>query len=63
MSASTVTEAFGFGDLESYRRELTGYCYRILASPHDAEDAVEDTLIRAWQARTRFVDRPADHVS
>jgi RNA polymerase sigma-70 factor (ECF subfamily) len=60
VNASTVTEAFGFGDLESYRRELTGYCYRILASPHDAEDAVQDTLIRAWQARTRFVDRPAD---
>jgi RNA polymerase sigma-70 factor (ECF subfamily) len=60
VSASTATELFGFGDLESYRRELTGYCYRILASPHDAEDAVQDTLIRAWQARTRFVDRSAD---
>jgi RNA polymerase sigma-70 factor (ECF subfamily) len=44
-------------DLESYRRELTGYCYRMLASPFDAEDAVQDTLLRAWRAREHFEDR------
>ena len=43
--------------LESYRRELTGYCYRMLASPQDAEDAVQDTLVRAWRGLAGFEDR------
>ena len=55
-----AVESFGFGDLESYRRELTGYCYRMLASPHDAEDAVQDTLMRAWRGRERFEDLSAE---
>jgi RNA polymerase sigma-70 factor (ECF subfamily) len=43
--------------LEHFRRELTGYCYRMLSSIHEAEDAVQDTLVRAWRARGRFEDR------
>src|SRR5919112_6274704 len=43
--------------LESYRVELTGYCYRILGSAFEAEDAVQETFIRAWRAYDRFEGR------
>ena len=59
MGGIPSSEGSGFAELESYRRELTGYCYRMLGSPFDAEDAVQDTLIRAWRAYPRFEDRSA----
>ena len=43
--------------LEAHRRELTGYCYRMLGGAFDAEDAVQETLMRAWRARDRFEGR------
>ena len=44
-------------DLEGYRTELTGYCYRMLGSAFDAEDAVQEALTRAWRASDGFEGR------
>lgn len=43
--------------LEKHRVELTGYCYRILGSAFEAEDAVQDTLVRAWRSYEKFEGR------
>ena len=45
--------------LEQHRSELTGYCYRMLGSAFEAEDAVQETFVRAWRGYERFEGRAA----
>jgi RNA polymerase sigma-70 factor, ECF subfamily len=56
---STTAPARLERQLESHRRELTGYCYRMLGSPFEAEDAVQEAYLRAWRGFERFEGRSA----
>jgi RNA polymerase sigma-70 factor (ECF subfamily) len=45
--------------LDEHRADLTAYCYRMLASPFEAEDAVQETMLRAWKGYASFEGRAA----
>jgi RNA polymerase sigma-70 factor, ECF subfamily len=58
MGATATLGADDFAvEMDLHRRELTGYCYRMLGAGSEAEDAVQETFLRAWRARDRFEQR------
>jgi RNA polymerase sigma-70 factor, ECF subfamily len=59
MAVVATAQTATANELEQYRRDLTGYCYRMLGSAFEAEDAVQETMLRAWRSLDRFEGRSA----
>jgi RNA polymerase sigma-70 factor, ECF subfamily len=58
LEAARAGDEDAFGELvEPYRGDLHAHCYRMLGSVHDADDAVQDALLRAWRGLSKFERR------
>src|SRR3712207_9362316 len=58
LAAAREGDQDAFGQLvERHRTALHAHCYRMLGSLHDAEDALQDALLRAWRGLARFEGR------
>jgi len=56
--SAAATDETAFRELvEPYRRELHAHCYRMLGSVHDADDAIQDAMLRAWRGLAKFEGR------
>ena len=58
-SALAASTTFSLDEMEQHRKALTGYCYRMLGSGFEADDAVQETFVRAWKASDSFEGRSA----
>lgn len=56
-TVSTTQTRVTVEELDQHRRELTGFCYRMLGSGSEADDAVQETMVKAWKAAGRFEGR------
>ena len=59
VQGTLASPAHEFAEFEEYRPALIAYCYRMLGSPFDAEDAVQEAFMRAWRGREKFEGRSA----